>query len=206
MLFDLDGTLVHTDYRHREIVVGNTLAGFGKSASHEDIDKFWFEGGRDKIIKDVFGVNPSEFWDIYRNFDTVSLRKKYTRPYDDTNSIVWLRNRGYKTGIVTSAPLEMSELESKMIGKDLFDCIIVAHIDNGFQPKPSPQGIYECLEKLGVGKKDAFFVGNSDEDVYASRNAGVIDIFVDRGEHKFADLYPTIVIESLDLLKYIVRL
>jgi phosphoglycolate phosphatase-like HAD superfamily hydrolase len=91
-----------------------------------------------------------------------------------------------------------------MIGKENFCSIILALGHNGVPKKPHPQGLYDCLNALGVEKHEAIFVGNADEDVMAAKNAGVFDIFLARGEHEFPDITPSLKIHSLyELRKFL---
>lgn len=74
VIFDLDGTLVHTTPKYRYKTTGRTLKEFGKKATKDIIDKFWFEGKRDKTIKKYFGVEPKLFWNVFREKDNITLR------------------------------------------------------------------------------------------------------------------------------------
>ncbi len=67
VLFDLDGTLVHTAPEHRYKLVGQTLKKLGVNVPSSSIDKFWFEGRRNTVIKEHFGLEPDLFWeDVYK--------------------------------------------------------------------------------------------------------------------------------------------
>ncbi|MDP3966432.1 MAG: HAD-IA family hydrolase [archaeon] len=202
LLFDLDGTLVSTEYRHREIVVGKTLEHFGKGfPSKEILEKFWFEGNRSRIIKEFFELDVLEFWKFYQKYDTPELRKFYTTPFKDVEVLPYFKEKGYKLGIVTSAPPEIAEIETEMIGKSLFDKIVVAHSKNGFLPKPNPDGIIKCLHALSLNNYEAIFIGNSDEDTGAARNASVTSVHLDRKEYKYENLNPDFTVSSLYYLK-----
>ena len=202
ILFDLDGTLVSTDFRHREIILGKILGEFGKEPpSKEIINKFWFEGNRDLVIKENFSLDISDFWEVYHKYDRPELRKMYTAPFYDVEIISELNGGGYKLGIVTSAPPEIAEMEIGLVGKNLFDKIIVANSRNGFFPKPHPEGIIKCLHSLALNNYEAIFVGNSDEDMNAAKNAGVRGIHLDRKEYLYSNLNCDKVIYSLYELK-----
>ncbi|MGV8151601.1 MAG: HAD family hydrolase [Candidatus Nanoarchaeia archaeon] len=196
-IFDLDGTLVHTLPEYRYIVVGQTLREFGVSPQNELIDRFWFEARRDDIVTDNFGLSLEAFWSTYRKYDTTELRKKLTKVYNDISYVQELKSAGCKTGIVTGAPLHIATLEIDMLGKENFDAIVVAHRLNGFMPKPHPQGLEECLNLLKARKEEAVYVGNADEDVETAKNAKVFDVLLDRGEHQFPAINPSLTIQSI---------
>jgi len=197
VIFDLDGTLVCTlpEYRYR--IVGKTLADLGATATPHDIDRFWFESRRNELIRTLFGVDPGAFWNIFRMYDAPELRKQFTRPYDDVSFLPELRRHGCKTGIVTGSPVSIASLEIEMLGKDLFDAIVIAQASNGIQPKPHPHGLEECLNLLAVEHDRALYIGNADEDILTARNAHVFDVFLARGEHEFPDVTPSLRIRSL---------
>ena len=209
LLFDIDGTLVKTDFRHREHVIGKTLEEYGvKMPSREVIDKFWFEGNRNKVIEGTFGINRNDFWETYAKYDTPDFRKIYTAPFYDIEVLSDLKKEGYKRegyklGIVTSASEEIAELEVGMIGRNIFDSVVVAHIKNGFLPKPNPEGIIKCLDFLGLKNNEAAFIGNSDEDIDAARNADIFGIHLDRREYKYKNLNPDLTVYSLYALERI---
>ena len=204
VIFDLDGTLVHTTPEYRYQIVGQTLKDLGTTSSDYNIDRFWFESRRDSIIKEHFGLEPELFWKNYYTHDTIELRKQFTKLYDDVDFIQELRQNSYKTGIVTGAPVHIAFLEIGMLGKENFDAVIIAHTLNGIKPKPHPHGLEECLNLLGVQKNEAIYVGNADEDVATARNAQVFDVLLVRGEHEFPDINPSLRIHSLyDLRQFL---
>jgi len=197
VIFDLDGTLVHTMPEHRYLTVGQTLKKMGTNSSKHYIDRFWFETRRDDIIKEHFEVDVDLFWKTFRQYDTTDLRKQLTRVYDDTGFVKELKQNDYKVGIVTGAPLHVMSLEVDMIGKEYFDAVVRAQLSSGIRPKPDPHGIEECLSILGVKKEEAVYVGNADEDVSAAKNAQVFDVLVLRNEHEFPDIKPSLTVNSL---------
>ena len=208
IIFDLDGTLVYTSPEYRYRIVSKTLRDFGVIASNKHIDGFWFEARRDEIIRKYFRLEPEVFWEKYRKYDTTELRKKFTRPYRDVEFIRELKLNGYKIGIVTGAPNHIIDLEIRMIGKENFDAVVRAHISNGINPKPYPHGLERCLNLLKVPWSGAVYVGNSDEDVLAAKNAGVFDVLVDRKEYRFnlKNLRPSMVVDSLYDLEKILKI
>ena len=201
VIFDLDGTLVHTRPEYRYSVVGQALGDLGAKAPNHYIDMFWFRTERDDIIRKYFCVEPRSFWENFRKRDTVDLRRGFTEIYEDVGFIKELRENSYKLGIVTGAPSNIANLELEMIGKENFDVIIIATSANGIKPKPHPHGITECLRLFHIQKREAIYVGNSEEDISTAKNAGVFDVFLDRKEHTFPGISPSLTIHSLYDLK-----
>jgi phosphoglycolate phosphatase-like HAD superfamily hydrolase len=80
---------------------------------------------------------------------------------------------------------------------DYFDAIVIAQEDNGVHEKPHPGGIELCLQELGVDREHAFFVGNGNEDVLAAQQAGVVDIYIERGAYMLDGTHPAYTINTL---------
>ncbi len=205
VIFDLDGTLVHTKPEYRYKIVGQTLKEMGTTSSNHHIDRFWFESGRNELIKNQFKLDPELFWEIYKKNEIPELREKFTELYDDIDFIKELKQKGFKIGIVTGALSNIAHVEINMLGKENFDEIIITLKENGVEYKPHPQGLLECLNKLGVKKEEAIYVGNSDEDVLTAKNAEVFDVLLNRGEHIFPEINPTLTIKSLYELRKLLR-
>lgn len=204
-IFDLDGTLIHTIPQFRYELVGNILKELEiPPAQEEDIDAFWFEHERNKIVREKFGVAHELFWPVYHKHDTVPLRRIYSRPYKDVTFLKELKAKGKKIGLFTGAPEHIAELEIGLIGKNLFDEIIIARAINKIKQKPNAEGLILCLNKLKTPPDKALYIGNAEEDVLAAEQAGVSSALIDRGEYPFDHLQPTIALKSLyDLREYL---
>ncbi len=81
-----------------------------------------------------------------------------------------LRAAGIRLGIYTGSrgesflPLERAGL------MPLFSAVVTAN-DIG-RPKPDPEGLYRCLERLGADAARAVYVGDSQHDIQCGRAAG----------------------------------
>jgi len=197
VLFDLDGTLVHTKPEYRYIIMGNVLATFRVPYNARLIDRLWFDAEKDKIISDELKLDPEIFWRLYFQYETMDFRRRYTEPYSDADFVNQLKVSGYKTGVVSAAPLHVIELEVEMLGRENFDTVVRAQPTSGIRPKPEPDGIVECLRILGVQNNKTVYVGNGPEDVIAAQKAGVLDVLIKRGEYDFQDTNPSVRINSL---------
>lgn len=204
VIFDLDGTLVHTAPEYRYKLLEKIFKDLRTKSNNKDIDKFWFETERDKIIERYFGLEPKLFWEKYRKYETVELRKKFVKLYDDVDFIKELRQNGFKIGIVSGAPEHIANLEIEMLGKENFDAVVITH--NGIKVKPNPEGLEKCLNFLGVQKSESIFVGNGKEDIMAAKNAQVFDVLIRRGEYEFNNIQPSLSINSLYELRKLLRI
>ncbi len=201
VLFDLDGTLVCTRAGYRHSTTGKVLSRFGMKKSNKEIDRFWFKPGREELLES-WGLDPKKFWKVFWEYDTIHSRKKETYAFEDCRVLKDLRKMGMKLGMITGSPLLLAEMELEMVGID-FDAIVIARSRNGITPKPHPHGILECLDMLGVKPEEAMSVGNSEEDIHAAKEAGVLDVLVERGEHEFRGQEPS---ERIKTLKELIDL
>ena len=200
--FDLDGTLVHTvaEYRHKVVpLVVEELGGAVKDPFY--VDRFWFESGRDAIIREGFQVEPNAFWKLFRIKDTIQGRSDHTKAYPDAEPTVQRLNEENKlVSIVTGAPHWIAQMEIKKLNGVKYHYHLSIH-DGGFKEKPDPKSLLFTLDKLNVLPKDTLYIGNSNEDAFFAKNAGVDFVYLERKEHPF-DLkkYTLATIHSLDEL------
>jgi beta-phosphoglucomutase-like phosphatase (HAD superfamily) len=197
--FDLDGTLVHTKPEYRYDVVGDTLRDLGIGDFDErDIDRLWFESNRDQLLIELFDVDSEAFWASFQRYDVAEFRAQLTEPYDDVDILQEIKRAGMKIGIVTGSPKHIVDLEVAMLPEGCIDAVVSSKEIYGIKPKPDPQGLLICADKLGVSPIGVPYVGNSAEDVTAGYAAGMRPIFVDRGEHIFThEREPGLTIKSL---------
>jgi len=103
-----------------------------------------------------------------------------TRPYDGVIDLIReLRNRGYKTAVVSNkADAAVQDLCIQYF-PNLFDLAI------GEKPeiakKPAPDMVNLALDQLQVSRENAVYIGDSDVDVATARNSNLDMIAVDWG-------------------------
>jgi len=200
--FDLDGTLVHTvpEYRH-EIVPMVVKELGGEIKNKHSIDKFWFESDRNNAIKNDFGLEPTSFWNLFRKVDSAEKRFSHTRAYDDAErTLRKLKQMNKIVSIITGAPHHIANMEIEKLNGAPYD-FYLSVTDNKFPEKPDSQSFNYVLEKMNLKPSETVYIGNSNEDAYYAKNAGVSFIYLERKEHEF-DLkdYAINTIQSLDEL------
>lgn len=184
--FDLDGTLVHTLPEYRQTIVRAVAAELGKnSLASEAIDRFWYEAGRDAIIQNELGLNPAAFWDLFHAKDTPEARSPHTRAYEDAEPCVrHLKEQGKIVSIITGAPSWIAEMEITKLNNAPLDMYFSIHAHD-LPPKPDPRSFFLVLEKLRIPPAETLYIGNSNEDAYFAKNAGVDFIYLERRPHQF---------------------
>ncbi|MCX2929106.1 HAD family hydrolase [Mycobacterium sp. CVI_P3] len=181
VLFDIDGTLVDSNYLHVHA---------WQRAFHEAglPVQAW------RIHRSI-GMDGSTLVDELSDSadDAVQKRLKdlHTRFYDASAALLTtlpgarellnrVAERGLQVVLATSAPEdELSKLRSTLARDDLISAITSAgDVD---QAKPRPDIVNVALEKAGVTAREAVFVGDTVWDVEASARAGVPCIAVRSG-------------------------
>ncbi len=154
------------------------------------------EGEKDKL-QEALPI----FKDYYKDHLT-----DYTRPYDGVNETIdALVEKGIKIGIVSNklqAPLE--DMVTSFWGDKIS---AVCGITDYYDPKPSPDMVNVCLDKLSCSLSEALYVGDSLVDVQTARNASARFIACSWGfctRQKLIDAGATEIIDSpLEILEYI---
>lgn len=175
VIFDLDGTLTDTlaDLKNS---VNYALSELGFPArSVDEIRSFVGNGVRRLIYLSVPENTPDEvsekclciFKEYYKNHSFV-----LTKPYDGiVEMLTELKSREIKVAVVTN---KMHTAAADIV-EHFFGNLVeltVGQVD-GMAQKPQPDGIYLALEKLGVSKENAVYVGDSEVDCVTAHNAGI---------------------------------
>lgn len=104
------------------------------------------------------------------HYEEHSLDK--TKPYDGVVDVLKaLKDKGYKLAIVSNKiENAVGELAEKFF-EGLIDVAIGETPD--VPKKPAPDMIFKALDRLGVEKSEAIFIGDSDVDVATGINSGL---------------------------------
>ncbi|GLC88548.1 HAD family hydrolase [Lysinibacillus piscis] len=181
IIFDFDGTLADTlpicFYAFQQVFQQFDA----RSVTNDD-------------IKAMFG--PSETGIIQQNLQHPDVDKAielYYKAYTEQHAhfvqantaIAQLLNSlkaDYKLGIVTGKARRSLDISLQALQmENLFEVIITG--DDVVQPKPHPEGLQQALDLLNVDSSEAVFVGDSDADIQAGKQANVFTIAVQWLEH-----------------------
>ena len=187
VVFDLDGTLVHTKAEYRYLLVPKVLKHLGKNPRIDLrlIDKFWFDGNRNTTIQNDFGCDPMIFWRTIHKVDDMKERDKYTYVYNDVHEAIYMLAKiGKVLAITTGAAKKLANFEADLLPRELFTTITPIRSSH-YKDKPHPGSLLGCLKLCKANLNEAVYIGNSSEDCEYSANAGVDFIYLDRSEHDF---------------------
>lgn len=183
VLFDMDGTLLDTledlcdSTNHALAQMGYPLRGI------EEIRRF-IGNGAEKQIRRAVPEGTSEG----KIMETLAAFRAYyqdhcqikTKVYDGLLDVLSeLKEKGVKMAVVSNKPDAAVKKLSREYFGDRLDYAIGP--SDGVRCKPYPDMAGEALKALGVEKKDAVFVGDSEVDVQTGLNAGLDVIAVSWG-------------------------
>lgn len=185
-IFDLDGTLGDT---RASLVysVGLTLKEMGlPGITKEQCISFVGNGARYLMEKALAATGEGnekrieEGMEVYgRIFDRHCTYQ--VAPYDGITELLReLKARGIKLAVVSNKPHEQTvKVVKAMCAEDLF--AYVQGQKDGIPRKPDAAGLAHALERMGAGREECLYVGDSEVDVATGRNAGIKTICVSWG-------------------------
>jgi HAD superfamily hydrolase (TIGR01549 family) len=188
VLFDIDGTLVDSNYLHVD-AWSRAFADVGHPVETWRIHRAI---GMDsaKLLETLLGDDAADLGDEakeahsrYYTEQTGRLRR-----LDGTKELLRaVKDRGLTVVLATSAPQEELEVLLQVLdSEDLIDEVTSSE-DVG-TAKPEPDLIDVALEKAGVTAEQAVMVGDSVYDIEAAARAGVVGIGVLSGGFGAAEL------------------
>lgn len=123
---------------------------------------------------------------IYDRYDEDALSRWTLRPKARA-FLSALRAAGIKTGLVSNIGQRvLAKVFAKLELDGFFD--VVVNRNDVQNLKPHPEGILWALDRLGIPKEKALFIGDSLDDIQAARAAGIKVITIIGGENKQAEL------------------
>lgn len=177
IIFDFDGTLANT----------LPVCDFAFQSVFKEFDNRDLTSGE---VREMFG--PSEVGIIKENLVHQNKERaielfyeKYSEKHSELvaanqeiqDLLMELKKKGLKLGIVTGKARRSLDISMKALQMDdLFDVIITG--DDVVQPKPHPEGLRKAIAQLGVKNHEAMFVGDSDADIQAGKDADVYTVGV----------------------------
>ena len=189
LVFDLDGTLVDTKYDMLD--AGNLV--FESQGWKTRLKGFSglqtaIQGGRailryglrkeglnfdDNLLKDYYGMYLSNYNKVLDNKSVI---------YDGvTDTLSRLQSMGVKLGLCTNKPEKHARELLKRLGLiDFFKSAFIGSDTVGVA-KPDPKPLLEAIERLGEKPKDILFIGDTNTDEEAAKNANVDFVFCQYG-------------------------
>jgi HAD superfamily hydrolase (TIGR01509 family) len=184
VLFDVDGTLVDTNYLHT-LAWSRALADAGEWAPMNAIHRLIGMGGEQLVPRLLGHANDAAVAARPRRFQELIGE---ARAFPGAHELVLaLADRGAQVLLATSSPRH--ELDAMVKLLDVGDAVShVTSADDVDRAKPHADVFERALELAGVGPDDAVAVGDSVWDVEAARRAGLRIVTVETGGFGQAEL------------------
>ncbi|WP_085507197.1 HAD family hydrolase [Thalassobacillus devorans] len=177
IIFDFDGTLADTlpvcfyafqsvfkDFDNKEVTSDEIKAMFGPSETGI-IRENLLDSNYDKAIELYYEKYKEKHQELVLENEEIN------------DLLLFLKKEGYKLGIVTGKASRSLLISLDCLNmKDLFDVIITG--DDVSKPKPHPEGLNKAMAQLNITNTDAIFLGDSDADILAGKQANVHTIGV----------------------------
>ncbi len=175
VIFDMDGTLIDTlDDLADSTNFALRSMGFPKRTKAEI--KSFVGNGVERLIslsvpRCASKEDKQKCIEIFKaNYAENSKNK--TKPYDGIIELLQqLKRKNIKTGVVSNKYHPALIKLCEYYFGELIDYAVGER--EGVPKKPSPECVYECMEKLGCQKHQTLFIGDSDIDVLTAKNAGL---------------------------------
>lgn len=190
-IFDLDGTLVYYKGGVLEFldkIVINTLQDLNLALpDKKERLKLW-DGkiSSNDVLRSWEISNLDEFWRTFDNYQLPAVEDGIKNGeillYDDVlPTLQKLKKEEFVIAVVTNTPPDITEVKLKGLGiRDFFSCVVALGTEMQELAKPSPYGILKCIKKLGFSPKEVAYVGDSQFDILAAKNAGCYSVLINR--------------------------
>jgi phosphoglycolate phosphatase len=177
-LFDLDGTLVDTEWSYTRAVFDRVGDRVGREFTDRQVEILWhgLGGARNDWLRE-WGLEPVPFWEAFHEVEDPQARAEATFLYDDA---AWIGSLDAPVGLVTHCqPFLADPVLDSLDVRDWFDAVVCCDEDIGWKPDPAP--IELALADLdAAASPDGMYAGDSRSDVGAAKNAGLDAVHVER--------------------------
>jgi phosphoglycolate phosphatase len=182
-IFDMDGTILNTlddladcmNYSLRTHGMADRttseVRSFVGNGIRKLIERAVPEGTDEKEIDNVFAT----FSNYYKDHCAIK-----TRPYDGIIEVIQqLRNRGVLTAVVSNK----ADYAVKSLCEEYFNGLFDISIGDkeGQRRKPYPDSVNAVLDRFGLDKSKAVYIGDSEVDLQTAANASMDVIMVGWG-------------------------
>ena len=184
ILYDVDGTLVDTNYLH-VVAWSRALRANGHHVPMRKLHQTVGQGS-DRFVESVLGHEDSDVADAHTDFYGPFLHE--LTPFDGAADLLRATKKaGLVVVLATSASAkEAQHLRAALDADDAID--EVTSKDDVEESKPDPDIVQTALDKVGLSAEQALFVGDTVWDVEAAKRAGLDCIAVLSGGIPESDL------------------
>ena len=201
VVFDMDGTILNT-IEDLTDATNHALAVYGLPQVTVEQERYFVgnglyttakravpEGTSDELVQKVY----EELVSYYRSHSEVK-----TGPYEGiVETIKRIREAGIKTAVVSN---KADFAVQSLVEKYFAGCFDEAMGETkGYALKPAPDMVEEILNRLGVSKEEAVYVGDSNVDLQTAENSDMDCIAVSwgfRGREKLEEYGAKVIVDT----------
>ncbi len=210
IIFDFDGTLINSA---PDLVdsINEMLKEFNLKTAPFDEAVKWIGNGSLKLVDRALKYNGikdenllNKAHEIFKNKYKHSNAKK-TILYPFAKEILDFLKKDYHLTLITNKPDEFIKPILKKLDIDVFDFILGGNIK---EKKPSPIPLLKACEHFSVKPDEALMVGDSKNDILATKNAGIKSVAITHGYNQgenIKEYEPDFIINSLIEIKDILN-
>jgi phosphoglycolate phosphatase len=204
VIFDLDGTLVDSEYDLAD-AVNAMLRHYGRNDLPLEVIKTYIGDGAPMLVRRALGDPNDEtflqeavlyFLNYYREHKLDS-----TYAYDGiAQSLQHIANFNgavRKLAVLTNKPVRPAR--DILAGLGMAGCFFQVYGGNSFATKkPDPLGARTIMQEAGALPEETVMVGDSEVDILTARNAGMWSIGVNYGfaPHSLERVHPDVLVDT----------
>jgi HAD superfamily hydrolase (TIGR01509 family) len=184
VLFDIDGTLVDTNYLH-VVAWADAFARHGHDVTMCEIHGLIGQGS-DRLVSSAIGGHDDAIVDAHA--DIYAARLHALRAFDGARALLTrCQKEGLTVVLATSASRhDADHLTAALDADDAIDHVTTS--DDVQSSKPAPDIVEAALDAAGLAASEGVFVGDTVWDVEAAARAGMPCVCVLTGGIATADL------------------
>ncbi|MBS7641884.1 HAD family hydrolase [Candidatus Bathyarchaeota archaeon] len=185
VIFDLERTITDfyrsIDWRRAKIDITRIFEYNGVSVDEKLLaSRDEFLSNFDKLVEGIPFHRAAGLWEDsstkLEEYELSAIQYSKLRSYA-WDVLRWVRWRNLRVGVVTLSTRRVaSELISKFNLQNYIDVIVGRSMRN--RVKPYPDQIIQCISEMGVDRDRVVFIGSDENDLKASKAAGVYTIIV----------------------------
>lgn len=212
VIFDLDGTLSDS-INSIKYCADKALAPFGIGPFETKQYCYFVGDGAANLVKRALIAGGDEelshFEEAFARYREIFRENCMyeVKPYDGIRELLAkLKEAGVAIAVLSNKPhAETISVIETLFGKDYFD--VIQGQKEGVAIKPSPEGVFQILERLSLTAEDILYLGDTSTDMKTGKSAGAFTVgalwgFREREEleENHAD---AIIAKPLELLEYL---
>jgi len=172
VLFDFDGTLADS-YAAITASVNHVLQHHGRPTLTEEKVRSLVGHGLENLMMTILpGIDPAIGARLYREHHP-TVMKSHTKLLPGViEGLKALKDAGIKLGVCSNKPAYFTRALLGMLEIDCYFDMVLGPDDVG-TAKPDPAMVNKALERLGVSKDQALYVGDMEVDIETGRQAGI---------------------------------